>query len=151
MAVWAGNYKRLPGIIGALSPSDDGYVQEYEVIWDDGDPSHRRVSATKVWKSDHPCSRPLCGASESIPQRHWDEILMDLSGSYDWSEYSLYWGEACISGVTLKRHTRQSPGRSAPRKLYSLIGFDDLKKTLNELRGESSGATSLYYLYSSSS
>jgi hypothetical protein len=58
------------------------------------------------------------------------------SGAYDWSEYSLYWGEACVSGTALTRHTSSvlTTTRRPGRKLYELIGHDQLKKTLDDLR-----------------
>ena len=42
----------------------------------------RFSQAADVWKSDHPCSRPMCRRKlplDAIEEgREWDEILMDL-------------------------------------------------------------------------
>eukprot|EP01046_Picozoa_sp_COSAG06_P050022 COSAG06_NODE_7824_length_2363_cov_5.710247_2_plen_238_part_00 len=64
------------------------------------------------------------------------KVPFSLSGAYDWSEYSLYWGEACVSGTALTRHTSSvlTTSRRPGRKLYELIGHDQLKKTLDDLR-----------------
>eukprot|EP01046_Picozoa_sp_COSAG06_P051680 COSAG06_NODE_8489_length_2154_cov_2.110462_3_plen_158_part_00 len=48
----------------------------------------------------------------------------------------MYWGEACVSGTALTRHTSSvlTTTRRPGRKLYELIGHDQLKKNLDDLR-----------------
>ena len=111
-AVWAGNRKREPATIEGHEPGPGG--GEYVVGWADGDASHRLVAARQVFKGGNPCARPLCHWAVGVAAaaaRRWDEVLMDLSGQHDWSEYTLYWAEACAAGLTAARHAPHRPGR----------------------------------------
>ena len=141
-AIWAGNRQRVPASIAAVGT---GFV---EVDWADKDPSFRRVLPELVHKkkkkktkrkranaanaasaaADHehqnyPCSRrPLCRPASQVLGatlvRRWDEVLMDVSGVLDWSEYTLYWGMACVEGWSVTRH---APAQVA-RPLYDDLG-----------------------------
>lgn len=119
-AMWGGQRGRLePARIVAL----DRERRLVEVRWDDGDTSWRRVGIQHVYKHGHPCSRPLCRPavgtdddataatpSSAMATRRWDEALMDLSSLHDWSEYTLYWAEACASGAAASAHAMYRPG-----------------------------------------
>lgn len=146
-AVWAGNKQRLPASIAALG------ANFIEVNWADKDPSFRRVLPELVVKQtktarvtanhqDYPCSRrPLCEpASEESGaslMRRWDEVLMDLSGVHDWSEYTLYWGKSCLEGWHIRRHAQVQ----IERPLYDDLdgGYADAERAFRSGDGPTFG------------
>jgi len=75
-------------------------------------------------------SRALVGRVASLhgggplgPRVEWDEALVELRKSggqqHDWTEYTLYWTQACLSGLADVLHTPQSSLR-----LYEESAFD---------------------------